>query len=350
MKRLADAEVAAAFLLILCSVSCETENAGSRPMRSGSGSMQSSPAAASNVQVFSIPQDEQRFIDTVFYFQARYRNAANEYEQSRIRRNRDMSLVRLVPYRTVNQWIGIISSMQTTSDGNGILSVTLWGASSISIKTWNNSLSDIGSGTLIPGESLLYEQVSGLNLGDAITFSGTFSPERGYLNEKSVTERGSIEAPEFIFAFSAIHPGVPSTQPDGETKTAQAVPVQAWTAPSPASSSAPSRVPEVTPGPIEPSETPQAAPAPVAPAPIPIPRSAPAFLSPTAGVLHAIVEVEHGDAVFDNLPAAQLKFTFDHDAWQATIRKQPNGTKTLVMHSLKPGSRITCDVRWEIMR
>jgi hypothetical protein len=71
---------------------------------------------------------------------------------------------------------------------------------------------------------------------------------------------------------------------------------------------------------------------------------------PTSGILHVIIETEHGNAVFENLPPAQLKFTFDHNAWQATIHKQPNGTKTLVMHSLKSGSRISCDVRWEIVQ
>jgi biotin carboxyl carrier protein len=91
----------------------------------------------------------------------------------------------------------------------------------------------------------------------------------------------------------------------------------------------------------------QSAPLPPESARAPTPET---VTSPTSGVLHAMVEIEHGDAVFENLPAAQLQFTFDRNAWQATIHRQPNGTQTLVMHSLKPGSGITCDVRWEIVR
>jgi hypothetical protein len=71
----------------------------------------------------------------------------------------------------------------------------------------------------------------------------------------------------------------------------------------------------------------------------------------TSGMLHAAVEVaQNGEVVFENLPGGRLKFTFDHSAWQPTISRQPNGTQTLVMRSLKPGIQTTCDVRWEILQ
>jgi hypothetical protein len=70
----------------------------------------------------------------------------------------------------------------------------------------------------------------------------------------------------------------------------------------------------------------------------------------TSGVLHASVEVaQNGEVVFENLPAARLRFTFDHSAWRPTISHQANGTQTLVMRSLKAGIQRTCDVRWEIV-
>jgi zinc-ribbon domain len=71
----------------------------------------------------------------------------------------------------------------------------------------------------------------------------------------------------------------------------------------------------------------------------------------TSGVLHANVEVaQNGEVVFENLPGARLKFTFDHSLWQPTISHQANGTQTLVMRSLKQGIQTTCDVRWEIVQ
>lgn len=95
-------------------------------------------------------------------------------------------------------------------------------------------------------------------------------------------------------------------------------------------------VPVADPGPAP-------APAPVAPTPaLRKPQG------PTSGVLHAAVEVaQYGEVVFDNLPNARLKFTFDHSLWQATISRQANGTQTLVMRSLKPGVQRVCDVKWE---
>jgi hypothetical protein len=88
---------------------------------------------------------------------------------------------------------------------------------------------------------------------------------------------------------------------------------------------------------------------PAVPVPDPGPAAKPA--RQTSGVLHAAVEVaQNGEVVFENLPSARLKFTFDHSLWQPTISRQANGTQTLVMRSLKPGIQRTCDVRWEIVQ
>ena len=95
---------------------------------------------------------------------------------------------------------------------------------------------------------------------------------------------------------------------------------------------------------------------PADPAPTDSPRSDPAPPQPvrvarqTSGVLHAAVEVaQNGEVVFENLPGTRLRFTFDHSLWQPTISRQPNGTQTLVMRSLKADIQTTCDVRWEIV-
>jgi hypothetical protein len=73
--------------------------------------------------------------------------------------------------------------------------------------------------------------------------------------------------------------------------------------------------------------------------------------SPTSGVLcKGTVNVpQFGQLVFLNLPGERLHFTFDHDAWQSTIRRQPDGTQTLIMRSVRPGIQTACDIRWEIV-
>jgi len=85
----------------------------------------------------------------------------------------------------------------------------------------------------------------------------------------------------------------------------------------------------------------------------PVPVTAPPVVpsKPTSGTLHAAVEVaKYGEVVFEGLPNDRLRLIFDHDAWQPTIHRQPNGTQTLVMRSLKQGIQRSCDVKWEIVQ
>jgi outer membrane biosynthesis protein TonB len=97
---------------------------------------------------------------------------------------------------------------------------------------------------------------------------------------------------------------------------------------------------QTNPRPAQPSVAPHSNPAPVQPRPA----------HQTSGNLHASVEVaQNGEVVFEGLPGARLRFTFDHSLWQPTISHQANGTQTLVMRSLKAGIQRTCDVRWEIV-
>jgi hypothetical protein len=56
-----------------------------------------------------------------------------------------------------------------------------------------------------------------------------------------------------------------------------------------------------------------------------------------------------GSVVFENLPKARLKFTFDHSAWQLTIKQNPDGTKKVTLISLALGYQSRCDLGWEII-
>jgi len=94
--------------------------------------------------------------------------------------------------------------------------------------------------------------------------------------------------------------------------------------------------------------TPQAsasigAPAPESAAPAPP-------IKPTSGVLcNGPVEVrQNGELAFKNLPGDRLKFTFDHDAWLPLIHREPDGTQTLIMRSIKSGIQTKCDIQWEV--
>ena len=56
-----------------------------------------------------------------------------------------------------------------------------------------------------------------------------------------------------------------------------------------------------------------------------------------------------GEVVFDGLPEARLKFTFDSTSWQPVIRRTADGGKHLILRSLKPGLQTECVVRWDIV-
>ena len=53
--------------------------------------------------------------------------------------------------------------------------------------------------------------------------------------------------------------------------------------------------------------------------------------------------------VFDNLPKERLKFSFDATAWRMVIRINPDGTKKVILSSLKQGFQSTCDLGWQIV-
>lgn len=290
-----------------------------------------SPSAEMD-QRTSFPADEREFITTINAFGARYQQAQNEFKKSALRKERSQAIAIILPKLSITDWVGHISSMQTTQDERGILVVKL-GNSSISVQTVNNVVSDsLVPGTLIPSGSLLYEQIANLAVGNTVTFSGTFTfGELDYAREESVTEEGSMTDPEFIFTFTSVRPGALSQRSDNRD-------------------SKPS-VGEPAPQPVDTTPTaPIATPAPE-PEPTPEPTQSIRTATPISGVLcnGAANVPQFGELVFRNLPGDRLQFTFDHDAWQPTIHRQQDGRQTLTMRSLKRGIQTACDIRWEIM-
>jgi hypothetical protein len=88
----------------------------------------------------------------------------------------------------------------------------------------------------------------------------------------------------------------------------------------------------------------------IVPAPLPPPVSAP--VAPHSGVLHyqGPPVPLNGVVVFDHLPKARLRFTFDHQAWSLILKPNPDGTKKATLISLAPGYQTSCDLVWEIVQ
>ena len=73
---------------------------------------------------------------------------------------------------------------------------------------------------------------------------------------------------------------------------------------------------------------------------------------PTTGMLHySGPPVHFGETVtFTGLPGGRLRFTFDHLTWQPLISRQPDGTQTLTLRSLKKDVQTQCQVAWAIVQ
>lgn len=151
------------------------------------------------------PTDQNEFTRIVLTNKARYDAGSNELQKSLTRRDRKRALSGLLPSLKVNDWMGKLVKMGTTSDGKAYIAVEV--ASNIHLKTWNNALSDISSKTLFDQDTNIYRFISGLREGQSVQFSGSFLPsDKDFLEEASVTEHGSMTSPEFIFRFATFTP------------------------------------------------------------------------------------------------------------------------------------------------
>ncbi len=94
--------------------------------------------------------------------------------------------------------------MTTTSGGDAAIVIQL-PRSSIRVRTWNNTFSDVLGATLIKHGSSLYNQIAVLSKGNAVKFEGSFLIDvRDWVKEASVTENGSMTEPEFLFRFADV--------------------------------------------------------------------------------------------------------------------------------------------------
>jgi len=168
-------------------------------------------AAASETVV--LPADQNRLMQAVAIGQAESRSAENDMQRGGVKAKRDGAVCAALSSLTVSDWVGSIDKIGSNSDGKGVLAIKL--ADGLRVKTWNNSLSDVMDGTLIEPGTKLFQGASAMKEGQRIVFSGTFfrGREGDCIKEQSLSLRGKIEDPEFVFKFTAISPYLPGTKP-----------------------------------------------------------------------------------------------------------------------------------------
>jgi hypothetical protein len=159
--------------------------------------------AAQPAAVVKMPSDERDFIEATIRARDLYNKGENEMAKGAARAERKRWVCDALRSYIVSSWTGTVTTLSSNGDGKGVLGVQL--AQRVSVKTWNNSLSDIGDSTLIGPSSSLFKAAMRMKNGDRVRFSGEFIKSgTDCVRESSMTLAGSMTDPEFIFRFEDI--------------------------------------------------------------------------------------------------------------------------------------------------
>jgi hypothetical protein len=170
---------------------------------SSSSSASSEPAKLDPIDA-KRPENQARFIEIVSAARTKSKDADNDMQRGAAKSERDKNVCALLKNMKVKDWTGKITKITSNSDGKGVIEVEI--AKNITVKTWNNALSDMGDHTLIEPGSKFFDFVASLKRGNIIQFSGNFfrGTSGDCLKESSLGLRGKVEDPEFIFNFMEI--------------------------------------------------------------------------------------------------------------------------------------------------
>lgn len=155
------------------------------------------------------PEDQRAFFSLNKECRHAYSAGANEIQKSRTFNECNEQRARF--NRSIDGWVGKITDI-STDQGGDFASLTVEADiddHEISFSTIGTALADLDQSTLITPNSHLFEVLAEMKEGDIVSFDATFLPHpddaRG-IWESSLTERGSVESPDFIVKFSGIRP------------------------------------------------------------------------------------------------------------------------------------------------
>ncbi|CAM5396239.1 hypothetical protein AFEL58S_01962 [Afipia felis] len=168
------------------------------------------PAPATPVKLVASepaqPSAQKRLIEIVESSRSQFSQAKNDLAKGATRPARAKAICAIIrPGQTVRDWIGKVYKLSSNGDGHGVLYVEI--ADDIKVVTVNNALANAAYPSLIEGSSPLMQTASTLSEGQKIRFSGRFfKGDADCLAELSLTQKGSMQSPDFIFRFTAINP------------------------------------------------------------------------------------------------------------------------------------------------
>lgn len=153
-------------------------------------------AAAEGRSLYA-PDDQVAAIRAVEEAREAYETCGNQLKCSSVRKGRDKAISDATGRGRLVNWVGVLDTLGTTGEGDAYISISVPDRD-VTFSTWNNDISDISDKTLIKHGSPLYEALAEMEVGDPVIFSGQIK------SEKSLTEAGSIAAPDFAVRFSEV--------------------------------------------------------------------------------------------------------------------------------------------------
>lgn len=160
------------------------------------------PAPAAAAQ---IPREQQAFLALLAEHRAAYRAAANDMARGATRPARGVALCRLMTQPVVRNWVGTIATLSSTSEGHGVLAVSL--DRNVKLQTWNLAFADGTDRTLIPSGSPLFNRVAAMSRNQRVIVTGTlFRDPVDCFRETSLSVNGAMTEPDFLFRFDDVRP------------------------------------------------------------------------------------------------------------------------------------------------
>jgi hypothetical protein len=164
------------------------------------------PAPSAPASRLGPPAAERDFVALIERYAAAYKAASNDMARGALRPQRAAAICSLQLGR-VSGWLGKVSTLSSNNEGKGVLAVQI--ADDITVGTTNNAFSDgvASISTLIPVGTAVQAAAMALKEGELVRFSGRFGNNPSdCLEEISITVRGAMTDPEFLFQFSAVSP------------------------------------------------------------------------------------------------------------------------------------------------
>lgn len=157
------------------------------------------------------------FNEAIATYRDAHSKANNDLAAGAQRQKRAKSICQILKGSSIKGWTGFITQLSSNSDGLGVLAIET--GKGVTVKTWNNALSDSGDKTLLKVDSPVFQEAMELQVGQAVEFSGTFIKDKtDCIRESSLTQSGSMENPAFIMRFTSLKKLGDTFEPKSQAK------------------------------------------------------------------------------------------------------------------------------------